>query len=180
MKKKTSEIMNNHIPWVQGRPNGQFFIANPIIINATPDLVWDDATRIDKYAQLSKGEINASLPQGELKVGNIIHLELLGNQLLGKFVPASNEKITVVDNVKYTLAWERELPCHGGTTERYLVLEPRDNGKKTEAYLALKIPGSIGFFTKALKKNIEAAFNELNNGMKEEAEMKQLMQNKLK
>ena len=165
----------NHIPWVTSKLTGYFFLAEPLIINASPDVVWSIVKDVEKYHDYSKGCLTASLPHGELKVDNAIHLVLYEGKPVGHFIPASMEKITVVDDQKHILAWQRPAPFHSGNTECYRVLKPVDDGKKTILYLALKIPGSAGFFTSALlKKRIEHAFNEVNEGIKAAAEQKQL------
>lgn len=159
-----------HIPWVTDRPDGYYFVANPLDINATPDVVWNIVTKIDEYKNFSNGCIFASIPQGELKVNNTIHLVLYPNQCVGTFIPASDERISVVDNENHVVAWERALPF-GGATECYRVLEPLEGGNKTRSHIALKIPGSVGFFTHHLLKNkIEDAFNQVNQGIKTAAE----------
>ena len=176
MKSRNDNLEQNkqeslkHIPWVTGRPDGYYFIASPLDINATPAAVWDMVKKIDGYNHFSKGSITASIPQGELKVNNTIHLVLYPNQCVGTFIPASDERISVVDNENHVVAWERALPF-GGTTECYRVLEPLDGGNKTRSYIALKIPSFVGFFTHHLLKNkIEDAFNLVNHGIKNEAE----------
>lgn len=160
-----------HIPWSTAKLDGYFFVGDPVVINAAPEVVWEIVKSIDRYNELSNGAITASLPEGELKVNNTISMKLYKDSIKGNFIPLSNEKISVVDNEKHILAWERKLPLDGGATERCQVLEPLDDGKKTKSYIALNVPGKIGFFTNMfLKQSIEDAFNLINNGIKEAAE----------
>lgn len=159
-----------HIPWVVGRPDGYYFLADPLLIDAPPATVWELVKNVGEYHHYSHETILASLPQGELKVGNTIHLVLYPHACVGNIIPASDERISVVDDEHHILAWERATPF-GGSTECYRVLESVDDGRKTASYIALKIPGSVGFFTShLLKAKIEAAFNRVNQGIKEEAE----------
>lgn len=162
-----------HIPWVVGRPDGYYFLADPLIIDAPPATVWELVKNVGEYHHYSHETIVASLPQGELKVGNTIHLVLYPRECVGKIIPASDERISVVDDEHHILAWERATPF-GGSTECYRVLEPVEDGKKTESFIALKIPGFTGFFTShLLKSKIEGAFNQVNHGIKDEAERKE-------
>ncbi len=164
------------MPWVAGRPRGYYFVAHPLEINASPATVWGVVKSIDQYQNFSNGSVTASLPQHELKVNNTIHLVLYQDKLIGKFIPASDERISLLDDEKYVVAWERELPFKGGMTECYRLLEPIDEGRRTRSHIALKIPGFAGFFTNTfLKKSVEGAFNDVNAGIKKAAEEHQPM-----
>jgi hypothetical protein len=160
-----------HMPWVSRNKNDHFFQTPPLLINASPDLVWKIATDINNYYKLSSGIITAHIMEGELKVNNTITFKLYENTLLGILIPLSVEKISLVDEKNNAFGWERQLPLHSGMTERYQVLEPREGGKKTASFIALKIPSWIGFLTYVtLKKSIEYAFFKLNEGIKKAAE----------
>lgn len=162
------------IPWVAGRPDGYYFVANPLEINAPPAIVWDLVKSVSQYNHFSNGSITVTLPQGELKVDNAIHFALYKHQPIGTLIPDSDEIISVVDDQNYIVAWERTIPF-SGTTECYRVLEPLDEGRKTRSHIALKIPGFAGFFTnKMLKQPIEGAFNDVNEGIRRAAEEKRL------
>ncbi|HTM62931.1 MAG TPA: SRPBCC family protein [Gammaproteobacteria bacterium] len=161
------------IPWVQGRSAGYYFAAKPLVINASPDAVWQAVKNVSDYSQYSNGALTASLNQGVLSVNNYIHLVLYANQAIGKFIPASDERISVVDDEHHVLAWERNLPLKSGFSECYRVLEPIDDGRATRSHVALKIPGMAGFFTHLFyKKEIENAFDRVNEGIKVAIEKK--------
>lgn len=156
-------------PWAAGRPDGYYFVSNPLVINAAPDAVWRQVKDVERYFEFSHGAVKASLPQGELKVGNIIHLIFSPGTFVGKLVPESDEMISLVDDANHIVAWECPVP--GGTTECYRVLEPLEDGKQTRLHITLKIPGAAGFFASALlKRKMEEAFNQLAEGIKQEAE----------
>lgn len=159
-----------NIPWVVGRPEGYLFAANPLEINASPSTVWEMIKNVGEYQHYSQGAVTASLPDGVFGVGATIHLVLYKDECVGKFIPSSDETISVVDEQNHIAAWERGLPG-GGHSECYRVLEPLENGARTRSHIALKIPGFAGFFTHGLLKDkIEHAFNQVNQGIKQAAE----------
>jgi len=120
---------------------------------------------VGEYNHYSHGAVSTSLPDGPFAVNSTIRMVLYKDECVGKFIPASNEKITVLDEEKNIVAWEREIPS-GGSTECYRVLEPLDGGTRTRSHIALKIPGFVGFFTHGLlKEKIENAFIQVNHGM---------------
>jgi Polyketide cyclase / dehydrase and lipid transport len=167
------EARRIQVPWVANRPDGYHFAAEPLEINAAPDVVWNLMKSIDRYSEFSNGSIRAHVVQGELKTGNTIHFVLYPNKAIGKFMPESDETINMVDDENHIVGWERRLPGYG-ESECYRVLEPLEDGKKTRSHIELKIPGFVGFFTNALYKNaIQDAFNELNQGIKRAAEEQQ-------
>lgn len=162
----------NITPWVAGRPEGYYFVGNPIVINATPEVVWGLITDISRYEAFSNGIVKATIVEDELKVGNTIQFELYKDQAAGAFFPISNETISVADHDKFTIAWERAT-FGKGRTESYRVLEPINEGTQTRLHSALKIPGFLGFFVHAfMKSKIENAFNSVADGIKQTAELK--------
>lgn len=157
------------IPW-EGKGKGYYFVAEPLVINAAPEVVWGLVKSVDQYHVFSNEAVQVSLPQGDIKVGNTIHFVLYKNQPIGKLIPESDEKISVLDDERHILAWERAVPG-GRRTESYRVLESLDEGRKTRSHIALRIPGCVGFFTSVLmKKKLEDTFNTINNGIKKAAE----------
>ncbi len=159
---------SEHMPWVQGR-KGYLFQSTPVEINADPASIWTLVKDPNHYYEHSHGAVWAHV-DGEVAVPNNISLKLFKDKFVGNLIPRSDEKISTADDKAFALGWERKLPF-GGTTERYQVLEPSADGTKTMSYIALKVPGIIGFFTNLVfKKTIENSFNELNAGIKEEAE----------
>jgi hypothetical protein len=162
-----------HMPWVKSKKSSAYYFqSEPLKINATPEVVWEVVKDIENYDKYSNGTIRAHV-DGEPQVNKTIALDLYKNQLLGIMIPSSKERISIVDNERKILGWERDLPLCSGTTERYQVLET-DDEQNTKSYIALKIPGRVGFFTNlVLKKPIEDAFNKINKGIKEAAEEKQ-------
>lgn len=159
---------SEHMPWIEGR-TGYLFQSTPVEINADPTTIWALVKDPNHYYEHSNGAIWAHV-EGEVAVHKKISFKLFKDKLVGKFIPRSNEKISAADDKALAIGWERKLPF-GGTTERYQVLEPSSDGTKTMSYIALKVPGIIGFFTNlVLKKTIESSFNELNSGIKESAE----------
>lgn len=169
-----TSISFGHIPWVAGRPDGYYFTAVSLDINAPVQTVWDLVKNVGEYDNFSHGAVIASLPQGELKVGNSIRFVMYPYDLIGCFLPVSTEQISVVDE-RRVLAWERKVPFpFSGTTECYRVLEPLDEGRKTRLHNALKIPGWSGFFTHHLMGGkIKEAFNRVNQGIKDRAELRE-------
>lgn len=176
MKDRKPDLSRNHMPWVKGRTdNARFFESKPIEIDATPEVVWEFVNDIENYDKYSKGKITAHVEDKDKQpeVNKTIAMDLYKDECLGKFIPTSRERISVVDEGKKTLGWERVLPANGGITERYQVLESIGDGHKTMSYIALKIPGAVGFFTGVLKSSIESAFDEISKGIKAAAEEKQ-------
>jgi hypothetical protein len=171
-RKKTA---NDYMPWKNKDDSDYIFETDPIVINATPEIVWEYVKDINNYATYSKDAVTAHV-DGKPEAGKSITLELYKNTCAGKFIPTSVETISVVDEAKKIIGWGRPLlPCSSAKTERYQVLEPIDNGKKTLSSIAVRIPGVIGFFTNCMmKKQIENAFTDINEGIKKAAEQKAL------
>lgn len=168
------EKSSEHMPWEHGKPNGYLFESEPLVINATKDIVWKLVKDINHYADYSKGAITAVIDGDPVK-DKTLTMELYKGQPLGCLIPASTEKINKVDDEEKILGWKRELP-DGSVTERYQVLKSTEDGK-TVSYIALSIPGAIGFFTqRTLKKSIEKAFNQLGDGIKQIAEEQETTQ----
>lgn len=141
----------------------------PLEINATPEAVWEVIKQVEDYQRLSKGAITAHV-NGTIAVGKFIDIILYKDQWIGKFLPASKELITTVDEDNKILCWQRELPYGAGHTERYQILE-RTADNKTLSTIILRIPGVIGSVTNVvLKQKIAEAFKLLNEGIKVEME----------
>lgn len=172
MKSRNQDAPIKHMPWVKNRTDSAYYFQSEQKIDATPEVVWAFVKDIENYAKYSSGTITAHV-DGEPKVDKTIAMDLYKDQPLGKAIPTSRERISIVDEKHNIIGWERILPLGSGITERYQVLEPIEGGKKTMSYIALKIPGSVGFFTNLfLKKPIENAFDEINKGIKKAAEAK--------
>ena len=157
-----------HMPWINHK-KGYLFKTQPIEINASPAIVWAYVKDPNHYYQYSDGAVWAHV-DGPVAPQSPIVLKLFKDTWLGKLIPTSHEIISEVNDTNTTIGWQRPLPI-GGFTERYQVLEPSDDGKKTISYIALKIPGPVGFFSKVfMKGTIEKSFKELNEGIQDAAE----------
>lgn len=169
MKSNSSTL--DHMPWIKNRKSSaKYFVGDSVEINASIDKVWEIVKDIENYHVYSNGKIIAHV-EGKPEVNKTISLQLYKKQKIGMFFPISRERISVVDEDKKVIGWERVLPG-GGITERYQVLKTTQEGK-TKSHIALKIPGTVGFFTNlTLKKWINDAFTEINRGMKKAAEQK--------
>lgn len=144
------------------------FSAGPIEINANIENVWRVAKNVEDYNRISHGAITAHV-DGPIAPGKNILLELYKNTWVGKFIPKSNEIITVVDDEHKILSWIRKLPG-GNYTERYQLLEKLSE-TKTRSSIIVRIPGLLGTITKQTFGNvINDALRELNDGMKAESE----------
>lgn len=160
---------NDHMPWIQGR-RGYIFQSKPMRIDADRERVWQLVSKPNEYDQLSHGAVWAQV-NGEVLVNKRISFKLFRHRTIGFFIPQSDEIITKVDPQAKTIGWERKFPLLG-TTERYQVLEANEDGS-TMSYIALKVPGIVGFFTNLfLKSTIEESFNALTDGIKVAAEHK--------
>lgn len=182
MQDRKEDLSKDHMPWVK-RPKEStpcyfqfkpsYFQSGPREINASPDVVWEFVKDIENYDKYSNQTIVAHIEEKDKQpaVGKHISMTLYDKDcmVLSRAGIPSVEKISVVDEQKKVIGWERELPG-GEVTERYQVLEPTDGGKKTRSYIALRIPGCVGFFTSPLKGTIEKAFNEINKGIQKAAE----------
>jgi uncharacterized membrane protein len=168
---KSSQSTIQHMPWVQTRTSkAKYFVGQSVEIDAPIGIVWEIVKDIENYHVYSKGKITAHV-EGKPAIDKTISMKLYKNQMIGKLIPTSNERISIVDEMHKIIGWERVLPG-GNVTERYQVLEESKEGK-THSHIALKVPGKIGFFTHiSLKKWINDAFTEINLGIKEEAEKK--------
>lgn len=166
-----SQSTLDHMPWIKTRKHSaKYFSGKSVEINASPATVWELVKDIKNYHLYSKEKITAYV-EGEPLVNKTISMQLYKNQTIGKFFPTSHERISIVDDERKIIGWERVLPF-SGITERYQVLEETKEGK-TYSHIALKIPGAIGFFTNIfMKKWINEAFTEINIGIKEAAEKK--------
>jgi len=134
-----------------------------------PKDAWKLVRSPERYYELSHGAVWAHV-NGEVAEKSSISFKLFKDKLKGKLIPQSYEVITKADDEKMTIGWERKLPF-AGTTERYQVLEATADGEQTLSYIALKVPGVIGFFTNCfLKSTIEQSFNDLSDGIKVRAE----------
>ncbi|TAL61904.1 MAG: hypothetical protein EPN84_07200 [Legionella sp.] len=159
----------DHMPWEKKNP-GYIFQAKPLVINASPEKVWFDVRDPNTYYQHSQGAIWAHV-NGPVEVNASISFKIFKDKLIGKFIPQSYERICAVNDSKKIIGWKRVLPLGLGTTERFQVLEPSEDGQSTNSYIALRVPGLVGFFTNCfLRGTIESSFNELNNGIKQSAE----------
>lgn len=152
----------------KGSASDETFNAGPIDINANIHDVWRIVKNVEDYNRISHGAITAHV-DGQIASGKIIALELYKDTCTGKFIPKSKELVTVVDDDRKMLAWVRELP-DGEYTERYQLLE-KISETKTRSSIVLRIPGPIGKLTKlTLGKVINHALQDLNDGIKAEAE----------
>jgi hypothetical protein len=169
-RKKLNPLSSaEHMHWVKGR-DGYLFQTQPLKINASPGTVWAYAKDPNHYFQNSHGAVWAYV-DGPVAPQSPITLKLFKDKWIGKIIPTSNEIISIADDTNTTIGWERKLPFFGGTTERYHVLESSSDENTTMSYIALKVPGPIGFFSKVfLNGTIKKSFKELNNGIKESSE----------
>ncbi|KTD77161.1 hypothetical protein [Legionella waltersii] len=170
----TTTPSGKDVSWVKSKKQTKYFtyfFAKPVAINATTEEVWALEKDVKRYEQLSDHAVRARV-KGELEVDKTIQLDLHTNTFIGKLIPTSNERISVIDEKNKVLGWERKFPFIKSPTERYALLEEDPNDpNKTIAYIGLKVPRQIGFFTNLfLKYSIEHAFDKLNNGIKTEAE----------
>lgn len=146
------------------------FRTEPLEIDANIEEVWSVIKNIENYNKLSEGAITAHV-NGAIEIGKKIELDLYKNKLVGKFIPHSSETITMVDNDKKVIGWQRELPGSNSHTERYHFLE-KIGENKTLSSIVLHIPGIIGLITNNLIHGMTVdAFNSLNAGIKKESEM---------
>lgn len=156
--------------------NGYFFLAKPLIINADIETVWKEVLNISNYQHYSKGAITAYI-DGKPAEKKPLTMILYKDEVLGKFIPESTEKIHLIKDKpnKKVIGWERGFFANG-TTERYHVLKKK--GDKTISAIGLRIPDAIGFFVNlALQKQVVNGFNQLNEGIKEEVEHKKQFAN---
>lgn len=159
---------SDHMPWIKGR-QGYIFQSKPVCIDADRETVWNLVRNPNGYDQLSHGAIWAQV--SEVQVNKRISFKLFRHRAIGFFIPQSDEIITKVDPQETTIGWERKFPLVG-STERYQVLERTEDGR-TMSYIALKVPGIVGFFTNLfLKSTVEESFNALTDGIKVAAESK--------
>jgi len=161
----TSSILEKlKIQWVKDGKSKDYLYGTEETIAAPIAVVWKVACAVDEYKRISKGVVIACAPKGVAE-NNPISFEV-------KDMPKSDETICVVNNDDFLLGWKRVLPMNSGTTERYQYLE-KINEETTKSYIRLKIPaGMIGKMTDWMyKTKINAAFDALHKGIKEEAEV---------
>jgi hypothetical protein len=163
------KLNDKDISWVKSGKGSHYIIqTDPLDINADVESVWRVVKRVAGYERLSHGEIIAHV-DGVLKPGKEIKFIIAKDKFVGSMIPQSDEMVTVVDDEKKVVGWERELPG-GAHTERYQVLEALSENK-TRSYIGLQMPGAIGFFAKTfLGDTIRHAFKALHEGIKEEVE----------
>lgn len=169
-KKELSKQFSSasHMPW-DTTQNGYIFQTKALEINAPVSSVWAYVKDPNHYYQHSDGAVWAQV-DGAIEVEKPIALKLFKDEWIGALIPKSQEVICKVEDETTSIGWKREL-FFGGNTERYQVLEPSADGTKTMSYIALKIPGPVGFFSKTfLQGTIEKSFKKLNEGIKEAAE----------
>ncbi len=145
--------------------NGHIYKTPPLLIHASPEMVWQHVIDIKNYEIYSKKVVRGHV-DGKPEAGKKIILTL---PALGKILQTSEEKISIVDHDKKVIGWERVLPG-GSVTERYQWLEETAEGE-TLSHIALSIPGWSGFFTKVFKNTIEHAFDSINQGIKQASEL---------
>lgn len=144
------------------------FLSGPVDIHANIEKVWTITKTVNDYNRISNGAITANV-DGVIEAGKIITLELYKDKIIGKFIPKSEETVSVVDDDHKLIAWVRKLP-DGSYTERYQILE-KVSDNVTRSTIILHIPGPIGVITKATYgKLIDSAFEDLHVGIKKEAE----------
>jgi hypothetical protein len=159
------------VSWVVNRKTkGYTFFAQPVVINAPIDAVWALEKDVEHYEEFSDHAVRAHV-DGPVAIDKPIRLDMYTNECIGKIMSPSHERISVVDEERKVLGWERKLPL-SKPSERYAVLErSSDNPNQTVAYIGLKVPDITGFFSHLLfKRRIEKAFDRLNEGFKREAE----------
>ncbi len=166
---------NKDVTWVKGGEGQPYLVrVAPLDIKADPEIVWDIIKNLNFYSHLSKGLVDAKIG-GATAPGQVFDIDLYKGQFAGWWFPRSRETLNVVDDAQKVLGWERKLPWGNGYSQRYQVLEKLPDNQGTRSYIALHIPGSVGFFAKKLHgKLIERAFAELHQGIKQEAESRQL------
>jgi hypothetical protein len=73
------------------------------VINATTDEVWAIEKDVKHYEKFSDYAVGAKL-QGDLEVNKTIVLDLYTNKLIGKVIPTSKERISIVDEkIRYSV-----------------------------------------------------------------------------
>lgn len=157
------------VRWVFDRhADGIFVRAKTVDIDAPIETVWRIITDVNSYEQITHGEARAHM-DGPMQVGAPITLQVRPNSCTGTLMGPSKETIQVLDPKLHILAWTREVPLHMGHTERFQILVPM--GDKTRSFIALKLPGVVGLFTKAtFGHTIEQSFNALQRAFKHEAQ----------
>lgn len=168
-----AENAHENVDWVKGEPtDGYVFSTPPLEIDADIETVWKVVKEVERYDEISDGAYIAHV-DGELEVGKKIELDVHSEGCVKK-LPHSSEEINALDDEYKLLGWQRKLPLTSNPTERYQLLEALPDNR-TKSYIALRVPGAIGFFTKvALKGTIETAFGKLHQGIKQESEERSL------
>lgn len=156
------------ISWVRDGNGPCFQFRNVVDVYAPALDVWRLVTNVNQFAQYSDGAVTAHM-RGEFSPGTVVEMEIYKSSWIGKLIGKSNETITVIDNYRMFWGWGTRLPV-GGETECYRLVEAI-TPSRTRVSIGLRIPGIIGFFTKAsMTCVIQKAFRDLNNGIKIEAE----------
>lgn len=169
-----AEEAHENVDWVKGEPTeGYVYSAPPLEIDADIETVWEVVKDIEHYGDYSDGAYVAHV-EGELAVGKTIGLDVRGKGCV-KQLPHSDEIINAIDDEHKIIGWKRDIKTLSEPTKRYQLLEPVAEGK-TKSYIAVRIPGWIGFLSKMpiIKDTIVSGFTELNQGIKQEAEQRQL------
>jgi hypothetical protein len=163
--------VKDDLVWVKDVAGDPYIFRAPVVeIDAPLDVVWGVVCNLNQYHEYSNQTVDVNLT-GELTVGAEIDIRLYPGTLKGFFIPTSKETINVVLDDDHILCWTRKLPCSSLYSQRYHVLESIPENQSTRSYIALHIPGNVGFFSrKFLGTSIEQALGELNEGIKKKAE----------
>lgn len=158
-----SAIEHYHLPWITENDGTQFsYRATPLIINAPIARVWEVVKQANQYGSMSDNAIIATV-DGAVEPGKAISFQVARDTWRGYFIPESHEHIHVVDEERKIIGWRRSLPL-SGYSERYHLLVPIDD-QHTLSYIALKVPGIVGFFTQILGSTLLDSFNKLHQGI---------------
>lgn len=167
--------VSKDVTWVKSGEGQPYLIrVAPLDIKADPEVIWEIVKDLNQYRHLSKGSVDAKI-EGVAASGKVFEIDLYKGQFAGWWFPHSRETLNVVDEEQKILGWERKLPFGDGYSQRYQILEKLPDNQGTRSYIALHIPGNVGFFAKKFHgKLIERAFGDLHQGIKQEAESRQL------
>lgn len=170
-QKLSEQNLQEDMVWVKGVSGDPYIFRSAVVdIDAPLDVVWGVVQELNHYYEFSNHTIDIDL-SGELALGSTFDIHLYPGTLKGFFIPTSTEAINVFNDEQHVLGWTRRLPCSSHYSQRYHVLEALPDNQGTRSSIVLRIPGSVGFFTqKFMGHAITHAFDELNTGIKTQAE----------
>ncbi len=153
----------DHMPWEAGTWDA-VFQSQPKLINASLPKVFALIKSVDRYSEFSDHQIDASI-DGKVEIGNTLHVSTNTGAWIEKCLPKSDETITELKETESyaAISWDRDVGCKS-YSRRSTVLVSTPDGK-TNVYVALRVPGFSGFFTKMTMPNIPTAFDKFLNGI---------------